>query len=190
MRLVDMYRFYTYLLEIPDVGLVLLLLRALADPMTQGDIQTIAWSEVVRRIGQIRDQNPGTAISSNANALDASELHHSSSPPTATLDAHDIANRIMRQENYLIALFNKDLLNLRVPLPPLIDGLVGKYINGGNTLTRALEWNLRYCLLGHLFDARGRVRKSFTRENQRDREMERAREIDMLVLHHLCRCAS
>lgn len=111
--------------------------------------------------------------------MDASALHHSNSPPTASLDAHDIANRIMRQENYLIALFNEDVLNLRVPLPPIIESLLGKYINAGSSLTRALEWNLRYCLLGHLFDPRGRVRKAFTRENQRDRDMDRSREIEM-----------
>ncbi|KAG9012557.1 autophagy protein atg9 [Tulasnella sp. 427] len=155
VRLVDMYKFYTYLLNIPD-----------------GDIQTISWTEVVRRIGQIRDQNPGTAISSAANALDASALHHSNSPPTATLDAHDIANRIMRQENYLIALFNKDLLDLRVPLPPVLDRVFGGYLNRGNTLTRALEWNLRYCLMGHLFDRSGRVRKSLLKEKHPTREIE------------------
>ncbi|KAG8899850.1 autophagy protein atg9 [Tulasnella sp. 403] len=168
LRLVNMYNFYTHLLKIPDV-----------------DIQTIAWPEVVRRISQIREQNPSTALSSNTNALDASELHHSNSPPTATLDAHDIANRIMRQENYLIALFNKDLLDLRVPLPWFVERYAGKYITPSNTLTRALEWNLRYCVLGHLFDRNGRVRKSFLKEKQRAKEIEilRRRFIFMGVLN-------
>ncbi|KAG8876541.1 autophagy protein atg9 [Tulasnella sp. 331] len=169
LRLVDMYKFYTYLLDIPDP-----------------DLQTISWPEIVRRIGQIRDQNPGTAISSNANALDASAMHHSNSPPTASLDAHDIANRIMRQENYLIALFNKEVLDLRVPLPAFVERLVGdRDFSRGNTLTRALEWNLRYCLLGHLFDHNGRVRKAFLKDKQRGREVEllRARFIFMGILN-------
>jgi len=41
---------------------------------------------------------------------------------TAELDAHDITNRIIRQKNYLI---DKELLDLRVPLPPALDRLIG-----------------------------------------------------------------
>lgn len=76
----------------------------------------------------------------------------------------------MRQENYLIALFNKELLNLRFPLPPAIERLLGssKGQEGqGRTLTRALEWNLRFCLLGFLFDHEGRVRKAFVTQKNR-----------------------
>ncbi|KAH9180820.1 APG9-domain-containing protein [Lactarius sanguifluus] len=115
MRLVDMYRFYTYLLQIPDE-----------------DIQTISWPEVVR-------------------------------PEGAKLDAHDIANRIMRQENFLISLFNKELLDLRVPLPNGWPTEEGK----GRTLTRSLEWNLQFCLMEYLFDRRGQVRKVFLKSKNR-----------------------
>lgn len=96
---------------------------------------------------------------------------------TAKLDAHDIANRIMRQENYLIALFNKELLDLRVPLPPMpvpvlaLQRFVGvgeeEEDGKGRTLTRALEWNLRFCLMEYLFDSRGRVRKVFLKSKNR-----------------------
>ncbi|KAJ3985416.1 putative transmembrane protein [Lentinula detonsa] len=144
MRLVDMYNFYTHLLKIPDA-----------------DIQTISWPEVVRRIGMIREENPLTAISSKrVNTNDTT---------TAKLDAHDIANRIMRQENYLIALFNKDLLDLRVPLPLALKRFAsqdqGK--SKGKMLTQALEWNIRFCLMEYLFDKHGRVRKSFLRSKNR-----------------------
>ncbi|KAH9952059.1 APG9-domain-containing protein [Amylocystis lapponica] len=141
MRLVDMYRFYTYLLHIPDA-----------------DIQTISWPEVVRRIGAIREDNPLTAISSTSAAQSIS----------AKLDAHDIANRIMRQENYLIALFNKELLDLRVPLPHFLKRFIDSREAGkGRTLTRALEWNLRFCLMEYLFDPSGRVRKVFLKSKNR-----------------------
>ena len=80
---------------------------------------------------------------------------------TAKLDAHDIANRIMRQENYLISLFNKELLDLRVPLPDFVRRIVGHESGKGRVLTRALEWNLRFCLMEYLFDSHGRVRKVF-----------------------------
>ncbi|KAI0306296.1 autophagy protein Apg9-domain-containing protein [Multifurca ochricompacta] len=138
MRLADMYRFYTYLLQIPDE-----------------DIQTISWPEVVRRIGAIRDSNPLTELSSSSSRPRASE--------GAKLDAHDIANRIMRQENFLIALFNKELLDLRVPLPHGWPTEEGK----GRTLTRALEWNLQFCLMEYLFDRRGKVRKVFLKSKNR-----------------------
>jgi autophagy-related protein 9 len=106
-------------------------------------------------------------------------------------------SRILRQENYLIALFNKDLLDLRVrfPVPHALEKFVpprllaprsqilpatnpGASVRsdrrervfiafGHNTLTKALEWNLRFCLLGFLFDERGQVRKEFVREKRR-----------------------
>ncbi|KAG8794966.1 autophagy protein atg9 [Ceratobasidium sp. 428] len=140
-RLLELYQFYTHLLGVPD-----------------SDIQTISWPEIVRRIGLIRDQNPITALSNTTSASPTNAT------TTAKLDAHDIANRIMRQENYLIALFDRGLLDLRVPLP--------RFLQFGNepgqqTLTRALEWNLRACLLGHLFDHRGTVRTVFLKEKNR-----------------------
>ncbi|KAI6127755.1 putative transmembrane protein [Pisolithus croceorrhizus] len=145
MRLADMYSFYTHLLRIPDA-----------------DIQTISWPEVVRRIAAIREENPTTAVSSASH-------NNPASPTTASLDAHDIANRIMRQENYLIALFNKDMLDLRVPLPHTLKRLLyGDNGEGsGKTLTRVLEWNLRFCLMEYLFDQRGRVRKVFLKNKNR-----------------------
>lgn len=37
----------------------------------------------------------------------------------------------------------------------------------GRTLTKALEWNLRFSLLGFLFDQDGRVRKPFVTQKNR-----------------------
>ncbi|KAK0497041.1 APG9-domain-containing protein [Armillaria luteobubalina] len=143
MRLVDMYNFYTHLLKIPDV-----------------DIQTISWPEVVRRIGAIREENPLTAISSKSS-------RNTNDTTTAKLDAHDIANRIMRQENYLIALFNKELLDLRVPWPHVLKQYIAEDKGKGKMLTQALEWNLRFCLMEYLFDKHGRVRKVFLKSKNR-----------------------
>jgi len=86
---------------------------------------------------------------------------------TAKLDAHDIANRILRQENYLIALFNKELLDLRVPLPGILSHFVTPEKGKGKVLTKALEWNLRFCLMEYLFDSHGRVRKVFLKSKNR-----------------------
>lgn len=109
----------------------------------------------------IREENPLTAISSNRVS--------SNDTTTAKLDAHDIANRIMRQENYLIALFNKDLLDLRVPLPTVLKRFISQdqSKSRGKMLTQALEWNLRFCLMEYLFDKHGRVRKLFLKSKNR-----------------------
>lgn len=159
-RLVDMYNFYTYLLKIPDVCDATFLSPAPVLSLAQADIQTIAWSEVVRRIEAIREENPTTAISSKS-------ARNSNSSTTAKLDAHDIANRIMRQENYLIALFNKELLDLSSPLPSFLSRFSPLEQGKGKTLTRALEWNLRFCLMEYLFDRQGRVRKVFLQAKNR-----------------------
>lgn len=136
--------------------------------VVKADIQTISWPEIVRRIGAIRDENPVTAMSS------ASDSNPGFSPLTAKLDAHDVANRIMRQENYLIALFNKELLDLRSPIPRFLARVLrthgGGSIHGegkGDTLTQALEWNLRFCLMGWLFDRSGKVKRVFLKERNR-----------------------
>ncbi len=128
--------------------------------MLQADIQTISWSEVVRRIGAIREENPLTALSSKKG-------RNVDDTATAKLDAHDIANRIMRQENYLIALFNKELLDLRVPLPASLKPFMAEEGGKGKMLTQALEWNLRFCLMEYLFDHHGKVRKVFLKSKNR-----------------------
>lgn len=75
----------------------------------------------------------------------------------------------MRQENYLIALFNKDLLDLHVPLPPALKRILyrGNYDGKGQMLTRVLEWNLRFCLMEYLFNQQGHVRKVFLKTKHR-----------------------
>jgi autophagy-related protein 9 len=73
----------------------------------------------------------------------------------------------MRQENYLIALFNKDLLDLRVPCPRAINRFRAEAQGQGKVLTQALEWNLRFCLMEYLFDEHGQVRKVFLKAKNR-----------------------
>lgn len=184
-----MYNFYTHLLRIPDVCPVSLRhLKVRSLTHFQADIQTISWPEVVRRIGAIREDNPLTALSSakGPNAANTS---------TAKLDAHDIANRIMRQENYLIALFNKELLDLRVPLPPAVEQLLGgrpklgpEGEGKGKMLTRALEWNLRFCLMEFLFDPQGRVRKVFLKSKNRKALIEGYVLLSISLLSQILTC--
>jgi autophagy-related protein 9 len=78
----------------------------------------------------------------------------------------------MRQENYLIALFNKELLDLRIPLPYPLQRLFGLEDGKGRMLTRALEWNLRFCLMEFLFNKSGKVRKIFLQSKNRPQLIE------------------
>ncbi|KAK3805020.1 MAG: autophagy protein Apg9-domain-containing protein [Benniella sp.] len=66
-------------------------------------------------------------------------------------------DRMMRKENYMIAMFNKELLNLSPPL---------SFLHGRTVLTRILEWSLGFCVLGFVFE-RGQVRKRFLKDVRR-----------------------
>ena len=155
------------------------------NPQTQCDHVSVEWTGrgiggYDGRTGQIGSEEAGRARCRQVSARSATYIL-----------AKAEFSRILRQENYLIALFNKDLLDLRVrlPVPPTLIHLVPtrllapstspalpshgqqsekRYISfGKNTLTKALEWNLRFCLMGYLFDHRGQVRKEFVRERRR-----------------------
>ncbi|WVQ79423.1 hypothetical protein IAT38_001521 [Cryptococcus sp. DSM 104549] len=187
-RILDMYRFYTHLLGIPD-----------------DDIQTVPWPEIVRLIGEIREHNPVTSLANGqASVLAGMVGEDNDYGQFKKLDAHDIANRILRQENYFIALFNKDLLDLRpriripthlarfLPRSMLVQPVSPSSLSashagqeadgytfvtlGSNTLTKAVEWNLRFCLLGYFFDERGQVRKEFVRGRRKKELVEGLRK--------------
>jgi len=86
------------------------------------DLQTIEWREIVQKIVKVPDfikinQKPLTSL--------------------------DIANRIMRQDNYMIAMVNKGILNLSLPI-----------FQGKDNITKILEWSLSYSILNHVFDGR------------------------------------
>jgi autophagy-related protein 9 len=96
---------------------------------------------------KLRDANPNTANSARTrlNGLFSKQR----------MDAHDIANRIMRKDNYFIAMINRDVLNLTVPVPIL---------NTRPLLTRTLEWNLNLCIMKYVFDDQGQVRAAFIKD--------------------------
>lgn len=74
----------------------------------------------------------------------------------------------MREENYLIALINKDVLDLSVPVPEFVQRFAPRAAGYGATmLTRTLEWNLSFCLVGFLFGTDGQVRRAFVSERNK-----------------------
>ncbi|KAF3490508.1 Autophagy-related protein 9 [Arthroderma uncinatum] len=135
-RLRHMQDFYQHLLGIPDA-----------------DIQTVSWQEVVSRLMALRDSNPSTAA-----AVSAKHRRFLGSQSKQRMDAHDIANRLMRRENYLIALFNKDILDLTLPLP---------FLRSRQLFSRTLEWNLNLCVLDYAFNQQGQLRPLFLKDTHR-----------------------
>ena len=135
-RLKHMHDFFHYLLEVPDT-----------------DIQTISWQEVVKRLMSLRDANPSTA-----SAVTERHRKYIGTQSKQRMDAHDIANRLMRRDNFLIALFNKEVLDLTVPLP---------FLRKKHVLSRTLEWNLSLCILDFVFNDQGQVRPLFLKDTHR-----------------------
>ena len=120
----------------------------------QEDIQTISWPEVVRRIGAIRNPNPLTELSSSSSRPCASE--------GAELDARDIANRTMRQENFLISFLRKNPLTC--VCRSIVDCLqrrakAGHLCAPWSGTSKFIWWNT--CLI------EGRVGKVFLKSNNR-----------------------
>jgi len=135
-RLINTRDFYLYLLNIPDQ-----------------DMQTITWQEIVARIMALRDHNPKTA-----SGLTRQQRLWTGSQSKERLDAQDIANRLMRRENYLIALINKDILNLTIPLP---------FLRNRQLFSRTMEWILGFTILDFVFDDNGQVNQDFIRSERR-----------------------
>ncbi|AET41374.1 autophagy protein ATG9 Ecym_8078 [Eremothecium cymbalariae DBVPG len=126
--LLDIHNFYTYLLNISDK-----------------ELQTIPWQSVIKQIMFLKDQNAVTA-----NVVEVKAKNR--------IDAHNVANRIMRKENYLIALYNRDILHLSLPIP----------LYRTSTLTKTLEWNINLCIIGFAFNDAGFLKQSFLNPGQRE----------------------
>lgn len=129
-RLKTMRHFFEHLLGIPDE-----------------DIQTIQWHLVVARLSDLLSARPLACIATSI---------EDDSPQS--IDVHEVANRLMRQENFLIALLNRNLVDFRLP----------GQLSGQPLLTKSLQWNLDFCLLGYLFDQEGNVRKPFLSDKYRE----------------------
>ena len=140
-----MQNFYRYLLEISDT-----------------DIQTVSWQEIVKRLMLLRDSNPVTAA-----GLKDKHRRFLGSQSKQRMDAHDIANRLMRRENYMIALINKDILDLTLPLP---------FLKNRQFFSKTLEWNLNLCILDFVFDEQGQVRPLFLKDVRRRALSDKLRE--------------
>jgi autophagy-related protein 9 len=116
-QLRDMRELYTTLLDIDDRQLE----------------QFVDWNTIVERMIALHNRllTLGLALSTTM---------------PKRLNAHDIVNRIMRKENYFVALFNKDLLDLSLPIQLPGMGQCGRVM-----LTKVLEWTMFYCIGDYVF---------------------------------------
>lgn len=116
-------------------------------------MQTISWQDVVARIMALREENPKTATN-----ISPRLRQFIGSQSKERLDALDIANRLMRKENYLIAMINKDILDLSLPVP---------FLRGRQLFSKTMEWYLQYCILDMAFNELGQVQQDFLRPDRR-----------------------
>ncbi|PRP86837.1 autophagy protein 9 [Planoprotostelium fungivorum] len=92
--------------------------------ISEDDIHTAEWNEVVQKLIRVP------------------RLSNTKERMTHL----DIANCIMRKENYLITMINKDILNLEIP-----------FIPGASTsvVTKTLEWALSLTIFNYIFNSHG-----------------------------------
>ena len=128
---------------------------------SDAELMTIPWATIVDRLVLLKDHHLLTASNNSASAVPryASDLSSK-----VRLNAHDIANRIMRKENYWIALVNKDVLDLSAPVP----GFLRLQFTVLRVLTRTLEWNIKLCINNFLFNENGQVNASILKEEARN----------------------
>lgn len=127
-RLKVMHDFYLHLLNVHD-----------------RDIQTVSWQDIVVRMEELRDANPITA-----EKVTPAMRKYLGTQSKQTLDAHGIANRLMRRDNYFIALFNKEILDLTLPIP---------FLQSRQFFSSTMEWNLNYCIFDLVFNQNNQVRE-------------------------------
>jgi autophagy-related protein 9 len=135
-RLMRLHDFFLYLLEVPD-----------------SDIQTVSWQEIVARLMALRDSNPITV-----EKISPANRKFIGTQSKQRLDAHDIANRLMRRENYFIALLNKEVLDLTLPLP---------FLQGRQLFSKTLYWNLNWCIMDFIFNERNQVNQLILKDSHR-----------------------
>lgn len=136
-RLWSIHEFYHHLLGIPDI-----------------DLQTVSWERVVESLMTLRNANAQTADNLPRFVKDVSG-HQSKQ----RMDAHDIANRLMRRENYFVALFNKEVFDLSLPVPLL---------GSRQFYSKSLEFCIQFCFNGFIFDDQGRVNPSCLERRDRN----------------------
>jgi autophagy-related protein 9 len=112
-------------------------------------MQSVTWQFVILRLMDLRDHNVSTA---DRDALSSNTRRYLKGQSKQRMDAHDIANRLMRKENYWIAIINRDILDCSVNLP---------FLGRRQFYTRTMEWNLGIAISAFVFDKSGHIKPEF-----------------------------
>lgn len=126
-RLFRMRNFYLHVLDIND-----------------NDLQTVSWVRVVDGLVKVQNANIATA-----NVPPDVRRYLGYSRPQQRINAESIANRLMRQDNFYVALYNKDILDFTLPLP---------FVGSRQFYSKSLEWCIDFCLTNFVFDEQGSIR--------------------------------
>ena len=127
-RLFRMHNFFLHVLGISDQ-----------------DLQTVSWVRVVDGLAKVQNANIATADLTKPNVK--AFLKYGKAPQR--INAESIANRLMRQDNYYVALYNKDILDFTLPLP---------FVGTRQFYSKSLEWCIDFCLTNFIFDEQGSIR--------------------------------
>jgi autophagy-related protein 9 len=122
------------------------------------DIENYQWYEVVEKFIDLYEDNqlpfscfplppsqqPHPHSVDHSNTTNATEnIPQMTQKPSLTIP--QIILRIMRKENYFIALVNKNKLDLYLPW------WISPYTTEQVFLTKTMEWSLNFCLFDHMF---------------------------------------
>jgi autophagy-related protein 9 len=112
--------------------------------LSDRDLYTITWPEVLQRVVHLQAT---TRLSISRD-----------------LNEHDIVARILRKENYLTGMVNRDVLRLSLDVPGMRDH---------RWFTKVIEWNIDLAVFHGMFDEHFNIRPSF---------------YDVTALRHRFRC--
>lgn len=149
-RLWEMHDFYKHLLGIPD-----------------RDIQTVTWQYVVGRLMALRDANVSTAQNTTAE-----HRKFFNGQSKQRMDAHDIANRLMRRDNYWIAIVNREILDCTLNIP---------FFGKRQFFTRVIEWNVGLALMDFVFDEHFQLKPQFQKSQYRRQLIEKLKNRFIIV---------
>ncbi|KAI3632247.1 hypothetical protein MIR68_009353 [Amoeboaphelidium protococcarum] len=83
--------------------------------------------------------------------VDLVNRYHQSQSVNTKFSAQDLTNRLMRRDNYLIALLNLDILDLQSPWSIMFQSKDG--IGQNQQLSKALQVLLDFCVFDYLFES-------------------------------------
>ncbi|WOL15401.1 Peptidase S28 [Canna indica] len=113
--------------------------------VTDREIQTTPWPTILEKVIQLQKSQQLCVVKD--------------------LSAHDVVMRIMRKENYLIAMLNKGVLALSISswIPGAGPAVKSRRTGMKNhlILPKTLEWTLDWCIFQSMFDSKFCLRRDF-----------------------------